>query len=100
MMCHRTGRWPIGIIGLGAESSLVRIRSPSPPQNKTTFIVLPRFSENLEGGQGDHQLSSPLAGVGKLRRYLVAKVPRHDHDVLRLGLGQVLHRVDGYMSTG
>jgi hypothetical protein len=39
-MCHSTGLLPIGIIGLGnGESAAARILMPSPPQNKTTFMM-------------------------------------------------------------
>jgi hypothetical protein len=40
MMCHNTGRLPIGIIGFGTGASLPdRMRMPRPPQNKTTFTL-------------------------------------------------------------
>ena len=44
MTCHSTGRLPIGIIGLGSDWLSARMRMPSPPQKRTTFIATSPFS--------------------------------------------------------
>src|SRR5580704_12735467 len=41
MMCHRIGRPPIGIIGLGMSSATSRMRVPCPPQRITICMASP-----------------------------------------------------------
>src|SRR5215471_13244597 len=41
MTCHRIGRPPMGIIGLGTSSATSRMRVPLPPHRITTCILAP-----------------------------------------------------------
>src|SRR5438128_1256123 len=43
MTCHRIGRPPMGIIGLGTSSATSRIRVPLPPHKITTCMVFALF---------------------------------------------------------
>ena len=40
-MCHRIGRPPISIIGLGLRCVSSEMRVPKPPANKTHFMPWP-----------------------------------------------------------
>ena len=41
MMCHRIGRPPISIIGLGRRWLSSEMRVPSPPARMTAFMIAP-----------------------------------------------------------
>ena len=50
MMCHKIGRPPMGIIGLGTSASTSRIRVPNPPQRITTCTALSKARAGKRGG--------------------------------------------------
>src|SRR6516164_1833995 len=56
MMCQRTGRSPIGIIGLGASSATSRMRVPIPPHKITTCMFF---------GPPDDSFSAPRTERGR-----------------------------------
>src|SRR5262245_3001657 len=100
MTCQSTGRCPMGIIGLGTESSLDRIRRPKPPQKSTTFMIVPPDeSKDLECGQWYHQAPTPLANIVELLRNLVLEVPRKNQHVIRLFRSEPLDRMDRDVRT-
>src|SRR3954452_18131935 len=99
MMCHRTGRSPMVIIGLGAESTCVRIRRPRPPQKRTTFMAFPS-SDDDRTRDGQDEPATPLADERELLHDLLAQVPRKDQHQVRSDLAQPLRRVDRDVCAG
>jgi hypothetical protein len=95
-----TGRYPIGIIGFGAESSLDFMRRPRPPQKALPSWFFPRMNQRLQCGQWHHQSPTPLANIAKLLRDLVLEVPRKNQHIIRLFLGEPLDRMDRDMRSG
>src|SRR5512132_2611012 len=83
------------IMGFGAESMPLRMRSPSPPQKSTTFMS-PSWmesSEDLEMRNRHHEPRSPRTGVRELVQDLFTEVPRKDHDVVGTHLVQPFGRI-------
>src|ERR1700691_386722 len=64
-MCHRIGRPPISIIGVGWNSVAPRSRVPNPPHSTTTFmyrvLAALRIFRDLHGPQ----VSYPTRGQGR-----------------------------------
>src|ERR1044072_5987708 len=68
MMWSRIGRLAIGTIGLGMLGAASWIRSPNPPQNRTTFMALCRLGRVLP--------AQPLVQGATLKQLLQAREPR------------------------
>src|ERR1700691_885565 len=99
MTCQTNGRSPTRAMGLGPVVTPSRIRIPSPPQKRTTFIVSPQ-SDNLEFRNGKDQTPTPRSDIVQLRRKFLAQVPRKDKHIVRLRLGQALGRENRNVGTG
>ena len=93
MTCHSSGRSPTIAIGLGPLVTPSRIRMPRPPQKSTTFMIHPARND-LELGDREDELAAPLPDVAELVADFVPEIPRQDQNVVGLGLGQALRRVD------
>src|SRR5215469_8958887 len=93
MTCHSSGRSPTMAIGLGPLLTPSRMRIPSPPQNRTTFMACPH-SDDLERGDREYQPAAPRPDVFQLRADLVPEVPRQHENVVGAGLSEPPRRVD------
>src|SRR6185436_6773909 len=109
MMCHTTGRPPIGSIGFGSVSLTSRMRVPWPPQRMTTLGIHPlrarrhepldRFAQPLieRSRRGEAELAARARDVEAAPR-LPVRARRVPHDlavvsgVAANGLGQVADR--------
>src|SRR3954470_13577466 len=99
MMCHRTGRSPMVIIGFGAASTCERMRRPRPPQKRTTFMTSsPSDDDGTRDGQ--EEPSTPLTNERELLHDLLAQVPREDHRQVAPALAQPLGRMDRDVRAG
>src|SRR5690625_2953811 len=93
-------------MGLGTESGPDRIRSPSPPQNSTTFMTAPPHGwigtsrQYLKVGQRDDKSTTPRTHVIQLGRDLLAQVPRQNQHVIGSAHGDLVHVVDRNVRTG
>src|SRR4051812_16201430 len=92
------GRYPIGTMGFGTVSEYSRMRIPSPPQNRTTFIASPP-SADRHLGNGDDELDPPFASETELTDDLVLQVPGQDQDDIRLGLEDLVRWEDRDVRT-
>src|SRR5216684_1211828 len=106
MTCQRIGRYPICTMGLGM-SSASRMRNPSPPQKRTTFIPSYSFqarsfkvcpasaSVHFHFRDRHDKASIPFSHVGVLLDDLLFQIPRENQHVVRVRLANVLRRIDG-----
>src|SRR5581483_2653606 len=91
MRCQRIGREPTGTIGFGMSSVYSRSRSPSPPQNRTTFMPARPLSAGAPGPARSIPLgwtaerpraapaaSAPSIRPGPGRRRSLAQAPPQD----------------------
>ena len=67
MMCQRIGRSPIGIMGFGMLSESGPMRSPSPPQKRTSFTPASPIPAHEQG-------LSATGSSPSLRRFIAVRV--------------------------